>query len=59
MENEITSAVGNYNLGEPHHPSIHGLANSYIHLATSDNTRKAYRHDFRHYESWDGKLLTL
>jgi site-specific recombinase XerD len=56
MENEITSALGNHDLGEPQHPSIHGLVNSYIHLATSDNTRKAYRHDIRHYESWGGKL---
>lgn len=33
-----------------------GFSNSYIHLATSDNTRKAYRHDIRHYESWGGRL---
>lgn len=40
-------------------PSIYqpsGLANPYIPLATSGNTRKAYRSDVRHYESWGGKL---
>lgn len=30
--------------------------NPYIHLATSANTRKAYRSDIRHYENWGGKL---
>lgn len=29
---------------------------SYIQYATSDNTRKAYRSDIRHYEAWGGKL---
>lgn len=33
-----------------------GLTNPYISLATSDNTRKAYQHDIRHYESSGGKL---
>lgn len=28
----------------------------YIHAATSDNTRKAYRSDIRHFIKWDGKL---
>lgn len=30
--------------------------NSYIHAATSANTRKAYCSDIRHYERWSGKL---
>lgn len=30
--------------------------NPYISLATSQNTRKAYRSDIRHYESWGGRL---
>lgn len=33
-----------------------GLSNPYVHLATSDNTRKAYQSDIRHYENWGGKL---
>lgn len=28
----------------------------YIHAATSDNTRKAYRSDIRHFIQWSGKL---
>lgn len=32
------------------------LANPYIQLATSDNTRKAYQHDIAHYEKWGGRL---
>lgn len=34
----------------------HWTANPYIKAATSDNTRKAYRQDIRHFESWGGKL---
>lgn len=30
--------------------------NPYIHLGTSENTRKAYRSDIRHFENWGGKL---
>ncbi len=33
-----------------------GLFNPYIRLATSDNTRKAYQSDIRHYETSGGKL---
>ena len=29
---------------------------NYIHAATSDNTRKAYRSDIRHFIKWGGKL---
>lgn len=32
------------------------ISNPYIKAATSDNTRKAYRSDIRHYEKWGGKL---
>jgi len=32
------------------------IANPYIHLATSANTRKAYRQDIHHYEYWGGQL---
>ncbi len=32
------------------------IVNPYLKAATSDNTRKAYRHDIRHYENWGGKL---
>lgn len=34
------------------------VSNPYIQAATSDNTRKAYRSDIRHFEQWGGKLPT-
>jgi site-specific recombinase XerD len=34
----------------------HWVSNPYLKAATSENTRKAYRHDIRHYEDWGGKL---
>lgn len=34
----------------------HAEKNSYIQLATSDNTRKAYQNDIAHYEKWGGRL---
>lgn len=37
-------------------PVACGLTNPYLHLATSDNTRKAYRSDIQHYEMWGGHL---
>ena len=30
--------------------------NPYLKAATSDNTRKAYQSDIKHYEQWGGKL---
>ncbi len=41
------------------HPETTTLVKStpnYIHLATSENTRKAYRSDIAHFENWGGKL---
>lgn len=35
---------------------VNGLSNPYIHLATSESTRKAYRSDIHHFEGWGGKL---
>lgn len=32
------------------------IANPYLKAATSDNTRKAYRSDIKHYEKWGGLL---
>lgn len=32
------------------------MANPYIKAATSDNTRKAYRSDVRHFQGWGGRL---
>ena len=32
------------------------INNIYVKAATSDNTRKAYRHDIRHFETWGGRL---
>ena len=38
--------------------ATHELNNIYIEAATSDNTRKAYRQDIRHFYSWGGVLPT-
>src|ERR1700722_14461554 len=35
------------------------VSNPYITAATSDNTRKAYRSDIRHYEKWGGRLPAI
>lgn len=32
------------------------INNPYVKAATSDNTRKAYRSDIRHFEAWGGRL---
>lgn len=32
------------------------VINPYVKAATSNNTRKAYQHDIRHYETWGGRL---
>lgn len=32
------------------------VSNPYVALATSDNTRKAYQSDIRHFENWGGRL---
>lgn len=32
------------------------ITNPYLKAATSDNTRKAYRSDIKHYEKWGGLL---
>lgn len=36
--------------------TIHWISNPYLKAATSDNTRKAYQSDIKHYELWGGKL---
>jgi site-specific recombinase XerD len=59
MENEVISNLmaKDAELKAPHYPAVNpGLTNPYIHLATSNNTRKAYRSDIRHYEAWGGRL---
>ncbi|MBV8802856.1 MAG: site-specific integrase, partial [Gammaproteobacteria bacterium] len=40
----------------PHKALTHWVTNPYIAAATSENTRKAYRSDIRHFEQWGGKL---
>lgn len=40
----------------PHDLTTPTPASPYHHFATSDNTRKAYRSDIAHYETWGGKL---
>lgn len=44
------------NLVSDLHPITHWTTNPYIKSATSDNTRKAYRSDIRHFENWGGQL---
>jgi hypothetical protein len=59
MENKIKSIVSQHEntlLALPSSTNLSGLNNTYIHLATSHNTRKAYQSDVRHYETWEGKL---
>ncbi len=59
MENEERSALTSIATPlslNPYPSSKLGLANPYIHLATSENTRKAYQSDIRHYEMAGGKL---
>lgn len=35
---------------------VDAISNEYIHAATSDNTRRAYRADIEHFESAGGRL---
>lgn len=57
MENKIKTAIIQPDQENKQVDNIsNALSNPYIHRATSDNTRKAYRNDIRHYESWGGKL---
>lgn len=58
MDNDVQTVIAEQEPIESviQHPVTNGLTNPYIHLATSDNTRKAYRHDIRHYENWGGRL---
>ena len=56
MENEIAITTIETNIIPLPLTTKSGLANPYIPLATSNNTRKAYQSDIRHYESWGGKL---
>lgn len=58
MDNELQTALSHSESIEPviQSPITNGLTNPYIQLATSDNTRKAYRLDIRHYEAWGGRL---
>lgn len=37
-------------------PLANLISNPYITAATSDNTRKAYRSDIKHFEQWGGRL---
>jgi len=61
MSNEIKtpqcSIQSSQNLALPDDNSMtHWVSNPYLKAATSDNTRKAYRSDIKHYETWGGKL---
>ncbi|CAM4403524.1 MAG: Tyrosine recombinase XerC [Legionellaceae bacterium] len=40
----------------PHLPNALSLTRHYQQAATSDNTRRAYQADIRHFEKWGGKL---
>jgi integrase len=62
MENEAPMEVimiNDSNIASHSPLSKPGLSNPYIHLATSNNTRKAYQSDIRHYEMAGGKLPAI
>ena len=39
-------------------PAPYDLQRAYLHAATADNTRRAYRSAIRHFERWGGRLPT-
>lgn len=61
MEDEtkthITTELADSNIAFHNETTITSwVANPYLQLATSNNTRKAYRSDIKQYEMWGGKL---
>ncbi len=53
--NELTEALSNVVLHRPQAYPM-GISNPYLAAATSENTRKAYRSDIKHYEQSGGVL---
>lgn len=64
MENEevtkMIEVAGNNELHSNNSPILRNNTEgeNYIHAATSDNTRKAYQADIRHFVHWGGRLPT-
>lgn len=59
MENTFSTPVRNQTLTKGSHQLSNELSRPshvYIHAATSDNTRKAYQSDIRHFFAWGGVL---
>jgi site-specific recombinase XerD len=56
MEKQDSLLIQHNNAAETVPARQLGLFNPYIHLATSNNTRKAYQSDILHYQTWGGKL---
>ena len=43
-------------VGNRHEPSLDPLVKTYVHAGVSDNTRRAYRSDLRHFLDWGGTV---
>ncbi|HSW71239.1 MAG TPA: tyrosine-type recombinase/integrase [Gammaproteobacteria bacterium] len=57
MKMELMQPINNPEIrNEEIHPGTPLASSPYIRAATSDNTRKAYTSDVRHFERWGGKL---
>ena len=56
MANSIIVQDDETILSDKHALTTIAISNPYITAATSQNTRKAYRADIRHFEQWGGKL---
>lgn len=57
MPDEISELTANILILDRESPiSQWWMTNPYIQAATSENTRKAYRSDIRHFEQWGGQL---
>jgi integrase len=55
-ENDALSPIRPIDITLPSQQLSLWVTNPYLKAATSDNTRKAYRQDIKHYENWGGKL---
>ncbi|MEO8402462.1 MAG: site-specific integrase [Gammaproteobacteria bacterium] len=55
-ENEILLDSKTNRAALTNQPLSSWVTNPYLKAATSENTRKAYRQDIKHYENWGGRL---
>ena len=56
MDKELTVLTDEHILRNENHPMTIPFSNPYIAAATSQNTRRAYQSDIRHFEKWGGTL---